>query len=452
MSHRLFITIVQAGILSAAMSLLACAGASKQKPDTASAASTEVGPVSVPVVAAESRDLPLFIQTTGSFAADESSDVGPEVAGQVVATPVKVGAFVKQGEVIARLDARDAGLRLQLAIAAERQATAQLHQAEAKLGLGPGAAFEANAIPEVLAARQNYEAAEAQAKLAEANARRYANLVETGDVSRSVYDQQRTQAETARAQARAAHQQLEVAINTARLNNQAIASAEASLAQARAQVALARKALDDMIVRAPFPGFISDRPAAVGQNVTTSSKVATILRTNPIKLKLMLPELNAGLVRTGMTVSASVAAYADKKFEGKVAAINPAVDVASRAITVEVSFNNPSGQLRPGMFATARISQPGDKAAIFVARPAILTQAGSNSAYVFVIESGIARVRVVQVAEGEGEMARVTSGLSAGEVVAAGNLDRLFDGAEVAAGQPQGSSPKTRGEEATPGR
>ncbi|MFL6546663.1 MAG: biotin/lipoyl-binding protein, partial [Candidatus Udaeobacter sp.] len=161
------------------------------------------------VATAVTKEVPSFIQATGSFAANEISDVAPQTSGQVVSTPVNIGAFVKQGSVIARLNERDARLRLQQAQAGLQQANAEVRQAEARLGLGPNGRFDASAIPEVRSAGAAYEAAASQARLAEANARRYSQLVETGDVARSVYDQFRTQAESAIAQANNARQQLE---------------------------------------------------------------------------------------------------------------------------------------------------------------------------------------------------------------------------------------------------
>ena len=136
--------------------------------------------------------------------------------------------------------------------------------------------------------------------MAETNAVRYANLVETGDVSRAVYDQARTQAESARAQAASAKQNYEVAVNVARQNNQGIATAQAQLEAARAQTAMARKSVSDTTITAPFSGYISDRPVAVGEYVTPASKVATLLLTNPIKLNLQLPETEAALAHVGM--------------------------------------------------------------------------------------------------------------------------------------------------------
>jgi multidrug resistance efflux pump len=312
--------------------LLLFAGHSRSNPEERSKpAATPAGetntaaPIPVATAPAVAQRVEATLQTTGSFIADETSDVAPQASGQVAATPVDTGAFVTAGTVIARLDDRDARLRLQQAQAAERQAAAALRQAEARIGLGPNGQFSASDVPEVRAARQNYEAAEAQARFAETNARRYASLVETGDVSRAVYDQARTQADTARAQANAARQQMEVAINVARQNNAGIAQAQAGLEAARSQAALAQKAVADTLVRAPFAGYVSDRPVAVGEYVTPASKVVTLLKTNPIKLRLQLPEADASRVRVGATVAASVTAYPDRPFTGQVTMIDPAI-------------------------------------------------------------------------------------------------------------------------------
>ncbi|HVF92273.1 MAG TPA: efflux RND transporter periplasmic adaptor subunit, partial [Blastocatellia bacterium] len=346
----------------------------------AAAEPAPLAPIEVSTAKAVSQQVSVYIQGTGSFAADETSDVAPETSGQVIATPVDVGAFVKQGAVLARLDDRDARLRSQQAQAAVRQAQAAVRQAEAKLGIGPDGKFTPTDIPEVRAARQNYEAAEAQARLAEANERRYANLVETGDVSRAVYDQQRAQAETARAQANAARQQLEVTINTARQNNAGIGVAQAALEAARSQAALAEKAVADTVIKAPFPGYISDRPVAAGEYVTPSSRVATLLRTNPIKLRLQLPESDVARVAPGMPVVVTVAAYPDREFDGRVAVINPAIDPVSRTVTVEADINNTANALRPNMFATGRILQPGGGQGVFVDRAAVMSDSNTGTA------------------------------------------------------------------------
>jgi multidrug efflux pump subunit AcrA (membrane-fusion protein) len=308
--------------------------------------------------------------------------------------------------VIARLDDRGARLRVRQSVAAEHQAEAALGQAQARLGSRAGEAFNPSEVPEAQAARQQYEAAEAQARLAEKNAQRYANLVKTGDVANSVYDQARAQAETARAQANAARQQYEVTINTAHQGNQSVAAAQAALEAARAQTALAREALDNTIIRAPFAGHVSERPVAPGESVSTTTKVATIQRLNPIKLQLQLSETDAGHAQIGMEVTAKVAAHPQLEFTGWVTAINPALDPASHAITVEARLDNPRNLLRPGMFATARLLVSGGERAVFVPRSAVINDAATNSSRVFVIEGNVARVRVTQTGETENDLIR----------------------------------------------
>ena len=402
------------------------------------AEAAEVRPVAVSVGMAEVRQVASFLEVTGSLAAQEESSVAPETSGQIIATPVDVGAFVSRGTVLARLDDRDARLRLQQAQAGVGQAVAGVRQAEARLGLGQNGRFDATAIPEVRAALAARESADAAARLAEVNLRRYASLVETGDVARSVYDQARTQAETARAAASSARQQYEASLNAARGGNQGIRTAEAAVESARAQVAIAQKAIDDAVVRAPFGGYVSERPVAVGEYVTPASRIAIVLRTNPIKLLLQVPEAEAGNIGQGRQVSARVSSYADQQFSGTVVAVNPAIDPTSRVLTVEAALENNQNRLRPGMFATARVQQPGGVQGVYIPRAALLDNPNTNSASVYAIErdptnegAEVARLKVVQRGDEEGDMVRILSGLQGNETLATSNLAELFDGSQV---------------------
>ncbi|HMF58129.1 MAG TPA: efflux RND transporter periplasmic adaptor subunit [Pyrinomonadaceae bacterium] len=404
---------------------------SNRNGDSGAAQAAEVTAIPVTTAKAEARTVPAFIQATGSLAATETSDVAPQTSGQVASTPISVGAFVRQGEVIAKLNDRDARLRLQQQQASAQQAAAAVRQSEARLGLGPNSRFDASTIPEVRTAAAAYDAALAQQRLADANAKRYAELVETGDVARSVYDQYRTQAETARAQANSARLQMETAINLAKQNNQAIQSAQAAYQAAQAQVAIAQKAVTDTLVRAPYSGYVSARPIAVGEYVTTASVVATVLLTNPLKLQLLVPEAQAPQVQAGMAVALSVDAYPDRTFNGRVTAINPAIDPASRSITVEAAVDNPDNSLRSGMFVTARLTLPGGSQSVFVPRESVIRDQNTNSYRVFVIQGTNAHLRVVQVGDEENGMIQIVSGVQADEEVAMNNQQQLYEGAKV---------------------
>ena len=391
----------------------------------------DVSVVAVTTAKALAREVPSYIQSTGSLVADETSDVATEVSGQVISTPVNVGAFVRQGVVIARLNDRDARLRLQQAQAGLRQALAGVRQAEVRLGLTPGGNFDASTIPEVRAAGATYDQALAQLRLAEANEKRYRDLVVTGDVAQSVYDQFRTTRDTARAQVNNARQQLDAAINIARQSNEAIRTAEAQAASARSQVSIAQKAVSDTAIVAPYAGYISNRPIAKGEYVTPSSVIATILRTNPIKLNLLVPEAEAPHINPGMGVSLEVDAYKDRKFAGQVVAVNPAIDPVSRSATIEVSVQNGDNALRSGMFATAQIVRKVGGTAVFVPRSAIFSDQNTQSYRVFVIEGDTAKLRVVQLGSEEGDSVQILAGVNADELLATSNLEQLYEGARV---------------------
>ncbi len=414
--------------MTAALLTLSCGHSGE---DAAKVHAADLKPVRITVGTASTREVAVSIQANGSFMPDAISEVAPLTSGRVVATPVDVGAWVSEGDVIARLDDRDARLRLDQAKAVQQQTEAALRQARLRIGLGADAAFDPAAVPEVQAAKASYESAEAQAKLAAADAKRYASLVATGDVSTSNYERARAQADSAEAQADAARRQYEATVNGARLNHQGIDGAVARMASARSQTAMAQKELDDTVVRAPLAGYVSERHMAIGEPVNPSSKIATILRANPIRLDLQVSEIEASRIRPGMKVLAHVAAQAARAFEGKVTILSPAVDPASRAMTIRAEFANPALALRPGMSATARVLLPQGEEGVFVPSTAVLTDSSANASRVFVIENQRARVRVVHAGAAENGTTRILSGLARGSVVATSNLQDLYDGAPV---------------------
>jgi multidrug efflux pump subunit AcrA (membrane-fusion protein) len=387
----------------------------------------------IPVASAQAtvRTVPASFEETGTFNPDETSDVAPLVAGRVITTPVDVGDFVQQGQVICELDHRDAQLKLDQAKAQLDQAVFALRQAQSRIGVTEGADFDADKVPEVAAARANYESAVAQAKLAAADAKRYEGLVRTGDVSRSTYEKARTQQETAEAQVNAAKQQYEAAANLARQSYRGVEWSQASLEGVRSQLAQAQKGLEDTTIRAPFDGYITARTVSAGEYVGLNNKIGTIVRVGIVKLQLQTPEQRAGQTQVGMTVVARVAAYPNREFTGKVTAINPSVDPNSRVFTVEARFENPKRELRPGMFATAHVLLPGGERAVYVPRRAVIRDKTTDSYQVFTVSGGKAHLRVVVTGDVDGDMIRITSGLSGGDLVAISNQGELFDGAPV---------------------
>ncbi|MEO6590651.1 MAG: efflux RND transporter periplasmic adaptor subunit [Pyrinomonadaceae bacterium] len=423
----------------------ACSKSSAESESKKAAEAQKEESVNITVGKAAARDVPAYITATGSLAADETSDIAPKVAGKVTNVYANVGEFVTRGSTIAKLDDADARLRVAEAEANVKKAQASVRQAEIRIGLSANGTFNSSVIPEVRNAGAGVEQAQAELRQAEAglrqaeaNEKRYRELVETGDVAVITYETYRTARDTARAardtaaaRVNGAKQQLEAAVNAAKQNNQAIRSAQADVEAARTVVATAQAAVADTIVRAPFSGYISARPTAVGEFVTSSSTIATILRSNPIKVEMQVAEAEVPYISIGRGVSIQVDSYKDRSFGGSVTAVNPAIDPASRAATVEAQIENNDNALRSGMFASAKIVREGGSTGIFVPRTAVLSDQATQNYRVFVIEENVAKLRVVQVGTQESDFIQILTGVNADETVATGNLEQLYEGAKV---------------------
>jgi multidrug efflux pump subunit AcrA (membrane-fusion protein) len=420
--------------IAAAAVCLAGAGCGSKAPVVQATSPDTAKPVPVTTAAVISRPVPADFQETGSFIAEETSDIAPPVAGRVVSTPVDVGARVRKGQVICELDHRDAQLKLDQARAQLEEATASVRQAQSRIGWTAGT-FDASKVPEVAASLANYQSAQAQAKLAAADSQRYANLIATGDVSKSAYEKARTQQETAEAQANAARQQYEAAANTARQSYEVVSTSRASLDSVKAQLAQAQKGLDDTTIRAPFDGYITARPVAAGEYVALTNKIATIVKMETLKLDLQTPEQRAAMAHVGDRVIARVAAFPNRDFEGKVIAVNPSIDPNSRVFILEARFRNPDGALKPGMFSTARVMLPGALEGLFVPAAAVVRDKTTDSNQVFVAQNGKAHLHVVSIGESDqnGGLIRILSGLAAGDAVITNNQAELYDGARIEA-------------------
>ncbi len=418
--RKIFVALAMACALAAlSFGLLACRGSqANTRPGDAVATTPPAPPATVTVSTAPAiqRELPRFFEATGTLAADEQTDVAPQVAGRIVAVGVDLGSYVQRGAVLVRLDDGDARLRLQQAQAQLAQAQASARQAEERIALRAGQPFNPERVAEVAAAR-------AALDLAERQLQRYERLAESGDVSRAAYDQQRAQRDQLR-------EQYNAALAQARQGYAGVQTARAAAAAAAAQVEQAQKAIRDAVVVAPLSGYVAERPVAVGEFVSTQSKVATIVRTNPMRMQIDIPEQAIANVRAGQSVSLSVSAYPQQAFSGRIARISPNITPASRTLTVEAEVENGNGLLRPGQFATVRILLAESQPAILVPARAVRTDA-SGTARIFVVKDGRVEERLVQTGQAEGELIEIRSGLAANELVATSNLEQLSDRAMV---------------------
>lgn len=409
-SLKLTILVLLSALVGAG--LTACSGSKGQGNSANASASPTPAPISVSTAAAVSRQLPRYFEANGSLAPNEQADVAAETSGKVAAVGVDMGSSVRRGQMIVKLDDADFRIRVQQAEAQLDQAKATLRQNEAKIGLRPGQKFNPENVPEVAAARSALE-------LADKNLKRYEKLVETGDISRSAYDQQKSQRDQLA-------EQRQAMVHLAQQNYATVANSQAAVDAAATQVALAKRNLGYTVVVSPMPGYVSERPADVGEYVSPQQKVATVVNLNPLRVRIDIPEQSIPQIHTGESVSVSVSGYPDRNFAGRVARVSPNVTTASRTLSIEADVENPKAELKPGQFATVRILLPQTEAAVLVPQRALRTISGST--YVFVIKNGHAEQRLVQSGQTEGDLVEIKSGVAADEVVAISNVDQLSDG------------------------
>ena len=433
-----------AAIFSLVFGAVACGGSSAEEANQNT--NTETQAVSVKTVLAKTEQIPTYLEATGTLSSDAESNVAPTVGGKIVRVNFDVGSYVKRGEPLVELDAGDAKIRLSQALAqAEQskkavkqaeagveQAIAALRQNQARLGLTRGSNFDVNDFSQVISVK-------AQLELAEKELRRYANLLQTGDVSRSAYDKAKSQRDALLGQLREARSNAAVAIKAIQTAQSAVSSArtqvgnaKAAVATAETQVAQARKNVRDNIIYAPISGYVSERNADPGEYISPNqpnAKLATIVRTAVLRLKIDVPEQDIAKVAVGQGVSAQVSAYPDRKFAGTVTRILPSLNTQSRTLTVEAEIENVGGLLKPGQFATVRVTQSKPESAVMI--PASAVRADGERNLVFVVKDGIANERVVQTGLLEDQMIEIKSGVQENEVVATSNVDKLGDGVIV---------------------
>ena len=398
-SKTAFIT-APALLLTGALALAGCSSTTTAETVSDPAASE---PLAIAVTGVESRSIDRYLRLTGSLVADAQAEVSAETAGRVVETPVERGTRVSQGALLVRISPSETSAQLQ-------EAEANAAQIEARLGLTAGQPFDRSQVPDVMNARASFDFAEAEYN-------RMRALLDQKVISQSEFDQRRTQLEAAR-------QTYQAALNGA---DQSFRSLEA----ARARVALARKAVADTAVRAPLNGLVAERLVSVGDYVTRGQRVATVVRVDPMRIELTVPEQQVAMVKVGQQVRLTVDAYPGEVFAATVKFISPALRSDQRALTVEAVAANADGRLKPGLFATALVRQPDAAPALLVPASAVETVAGTSRVYV--VKDNVVDERIVTTGEKVGDQIEITSGLSQGESVASEPKGRLTDGQQVRA-------------------
>jgi RND family efflux transporter MFP subunit len=342
------------------------------------------------------------LKLTGSLMADERASVASNTSGIAADVRVDRGSLVRKGDVLVQIDATDAKNKL-----AEGQA--MLDELKARLGLdGNMSNFNPEDEPEVRVAK-------ASADLAAANFRRGKELFARKVITTEEYDRLQTEYELASQRYRQALFQIKQAFQVCKT--------------AQIKLTILAKAVDDTTIRAPFDGWVAEKLVAVGEQISSgmqATKVVTLVRIDPLRLSLTVPQHDIGRIQPGQTVRFEIDSFPNRKFEARVRFIAPVVTNDTRSMVVEAVVPNPDGTLRPGLFATAEVELPNQQSSVLA--PIGAVERTGEVGKVFVNRNGIAREQVVALGETvDGKIELLSSGLTGKEMLVA-NPARVHDG------------------------
>lgn len=353
----------------------------------------------VKTVTAAEREIERVIFANGLLAAHDQAALSVKVAGRLEEIPIDVGSVVKKGELIAQIQKRDWELKVQ-------QSKAAVAAARARVGLP----LEGN--DDAIDTKDSSGVKEARAQLEEQqkNRDRILKLNEQKILSQSELE--------------TAESAFQVAVNKYEDALQEANSRKAMLAQRRAELNIAEQQLADTQVRASFDGVVQERKASPGEYLMEGALIATLVRIDPIRLRLEVPERDAMGIRRGQKVRFHVDGD-DNAYVGEIDRLSPAISQDNRMLQIEADIAN-DGRLRPGSFVRAEILTANAQG-ITLPKNALMTFAGIEK--VFVYENGKAAERRVATGRILGNEVEILKGVKAGDMV-------VLDPGGMRAGQP----------------
>lgn len=215
-------------------------------------------------------------------------------------------------------------------------------------------------------------------------------------------------------------------------------SFEAQSEQAFAEVANIRAVIAKRRVSAPFAGRVGIRQINLGQFLAVGTPIVSLQSLDPIYVNFSLPQQNLAQLSEGLGARVSTDVYPGREFSGKVTAINPDLDAATRSVKLQITLANPAGLLRPGMFGSVAVDLPvADKVLTIPATSVLYAPYGDT---VFIVEDGkdaagvpqkTVRQQFVRLGVKRGDFVAVTSGLKLGDTIVSAGVFKLRNGVAI---------------------
>lgn len=223
--------------------------------------------------------------------------------------------------------------------------------------------------------------------------------------------------------------------------------AETALETAQASLTAAQARRGDRLIRAPFAGVLGLSSVTAGTLVNPGGVITTLDDIDVVRVDFPVPERYLGVLRPGAPIRATIDAYGDESFGGRIALIDTRINEQTRAVTARAEIPNPGGRIRPGMAVRVAVQQ-GQRTA--PAAPEAAVQYEGDGAFVYRIargDEGSTAQRVeVETGSVEGGFVEILSGLNVGDRVVGSGLNRIQPGAPVrVAGQGGGQGGRRAG-------
>jgi multidrug efflux pump subunit AcrA (membrane-fusion protein) len=390
------------------ISLVACTSEQHKKESNSEAVPVTVGRVQH----VQERET---IAVSGTISTQNSpANVSFLVSGKVVFVGPREGEFVKQGQVLARIDPTDFNLSVKGAAAQAASAQAAMEKA-----LRP-------ARPELLEqARIGFERAEDEY-------RRMKMLYDSKSLAPNDFQKYKAAYEHAKQdyeQAKAGGQREDKD------------QARGAYNQSSAHLEVARKALSDATLCAPTSGYIAKRSIEPGDTASPGRTVFEIVQMDPVEVNVGVPETDVHLVRIGQKADITVPALPGKSFEGTVRVINVSADPSTRTFMTRISVANRERELRVGMVAEATIR--GDKMVSMATIPGdavVRDPQGATQVYAYYPDQKRVYTKRVEIGTAVNKNVEIKSGLSGNELIVLAGQTKLRNGLTVSATEAQTDS------------
>jgi HlyD family secretion protein len=382
--------------------------------------------VAVQAATAEKGEISRVVSAEAVLFPIAQSAVTPKINAPVKRFLVTRGQKVRQGQLLAELENRDL-----TAAAMDNQGS--FAQAQAAYETNVGATLPEETQKAELDVQTAQEALDAQQKLFSSRE----DLFKQGALPRKDLDQAAVALAQAKSQYNIAKKHLD-SLNAIG-KQQALKSASGQLASAKGKLMGAEAQLSYSEIRSPIDGYITDRPLYPGEMASTTVPLLTVMDLSQITAKAHVPQSDAMLLRKGDKSSIALAGL-DKKIDGTVTLVSPALDPNSTTVEIWVTAANPGQEMRPGMTAQLSITAQTVHDAVTIPAAALLNAAGDSGQVMVIDAHSVAQSRDVKTGIQNADAVQIVSGLKAGEQVVSQGAYGLPDKTKVKVEKPSAAS------------